>query len=106
LSHQYLLPFVQEGAACESDEARETAETVYEPEKLSNLMQTTNISAPSSITSEGYQQNVQQTKLNCNVDINLLRDVTGCSGASDEFLEHIVQQNHGCLEVCSSQQRL
>lgn len=75
-------------------------EVFYEPEKLSSLMQRTNISESSGVSGR-CQETPHQPRLNC--DINALRDVTGCVDNSNAFLEHIVQQHHGSLEVGATQ---
>jgi hypothetical protein len=90
---------VQEASSASHEEAQQN---VYDPEKLSSLMQRTKVSEASQ-ASEGWQQTLHQPKSACSFDIKMLRDVTGCTHASDEFLEHVAQENHGNLEVRASQ---
>lgn len=76
------------------------AEALFEPEKLSSLMQRTNLSESSEASVTGQNQSHQPTRqprLTC--DISVLRDVTGCTDESSEFLEHVVRQHHGSIEV-------
>lgn len=64
-------------------------------------MQSTNI-ADGPVVSEGREQvahSTHETALPGSVDISVLRDVTGCKKSSDAFLEHIVRQHKGNLEV-------